>query len=41
MNIEDIAYCDLKDERNCAWISNEGRDAMIVMQASMQYLMFA
>jgi len=40
LNIEDIAYTDLREERNCAWISNEGRDAMNLMQFGMQYLMF-
>jgi hypothetical protein len=36
-----MAFSDLREERNCAWISNEGRDAMKVMQLGMQYLMFA
>lgn len=40
-NIEDIAHTDLDAERNTKWISNEGKDAMLVMQAGMQYLMFA
>lgn len=38
-NIQDIAYCDLKDEKNYVWISNEGMEAMKVMQLGMQYLL--
>jgi hypothetical protein len=36
----DIAFCDLKEEQNCVWISNEGMEAMKVMQLGMQYLLF-
>ena len=39
-NIMDIAFCDLKEEQNCVWISNEGMEAMKVMQLGMQYLLF-
>lgn len=39
-NVDDIAYCDLKEEQRCVWISNEGKEAMRVMQLGMQYLMF-
>ena len=31
MNIDDIAFCDLKDEKNVVWISEEGCEAMRVM----------
>jgi len=31
MNIEDIAYCDIDDERNTSWVSHEGKEAMKVM----------
>jgi hypothetical protein len=31
LNIEDIAFCDLEQEKNCSWISGEGREAMKVM----------
>ena len=39
-NLMDIAFCDLKEEQNCVWISNEGMEAMKVMQLGMQYLLF-
>ncbi len=40
-NIEDIAHTNIHEERNTKWISPEGRDVMTIMQAGMQYLMFA
>ena len=39
MQMDDIAYCDLKDEGNVVWISKEGLEAMRVMQMSLQYLL--
>ena len=41
LNIEDIAHTNIHQEKNTKWISPEGRDAMTIMQAGMQYLMFA
>eukprot|EP00347_Sterkiella_histriomuscorum_P016804 403351791 len=39
MQVDDIAFCDLKDEKNIVWISDEGFEAMRVMQMSLQYLL--
>ena len=39
LQIDDIAYSDLKDEKNIVWISDEGLEAMRVMQMSLQYLL--
>jgi hypothetical protein len=38
-HVEDLAYCDLKEEQRCVWISHEGLEAMRVMQLSIQYLL--
>lgn len=40
-NLSSIAHCDLNNERNCSYMSEEGRKAMQVMQCGMQYLLFA
>ena len=40
-NLDQIATVDLQKERNTRWISEEGRNAMTVMQLGMQYFKFA
>jgi hypothetical protein len=41
LNLDQIATADLRKERNTRWISEEGRNAMTVMQLGMQYFTFA
>ena len=38
-NLEDLAYADLKDEKNYVWISEEGMEGMRIMQMGMQYML--
>ena len=41
MNMEEIAYTNLDQERNARWISHDGRQAEKILQCGMQYYMFA
>ncbi len=34
-----MAYADLKDEKHYVWISQEGTEAMRVMQLGLQYML--
>lgn len=38
-HVESVAFCDLREEQRCVWISHEGREAMRVMQLGIQYLL--
>lgn len=41
MNAKDISTFNLNKDRNCRYISQEGKQAMKLMQFGMQYFCFA
>lgn len=41
LNLEDLMFTDIDQDRNTRWVSQEGKDALTVLQLSLQYYNFA